>query len=92
MHTLNRVKSSPNIWATSAIFKKYPKQTTYHPLGENSPNLVTLSLIDGTETIELTFRLSPPKSNLVVRRRHGRVTRLGEVLPAGRLLTLLTVC
>jgi hypothetical protein len=29
------------MWATSEIFKKQPK-VNIHPLGENSPNLVTL--------------------------------------------------
>jgi hypothetical protein len=35
-------KISPHFWATSAIFNKLPKANN-HPLGENSPNLVTLT-------------------------------------------------
>jgi hypothetical protein len=34
-------KSSPRIFATSAIFKKLPKGKN-RPIGENSANLVTL--------------------------------------------------
>jgi hypothetical protein len=34
-------KSRPNIWGISAIFKKLPKENN-HPVGEISPNLVTL--------------------------------------------------
>jgi hypothetical protein len=35
-------KSSPEILATFVIFKKLSKENN-HPLGENSPNLVTLA-------------------------------------------------
>jgi hypothetical protein len=41
MHNLYHGKSSPKMWVTSVIFKKLPKVNNY-PLGENSPNLVTL--------------------------------------------------
>jgi hypothetical protein len=34
-------KSSPSIWAISVIFKKLPKVNN-HPIGDNSPNPVTL--------------------------------------------------
>jgi hypothetical protein len=34
-------KSSPQIWATSEIFRQLPK-VNYRPKGEKSPNLVTL--------------------------------------------------
>jgi hypothetical protein len=34
-------KSGPTIWASFVIFKKLPKVNT-HPIGEKSPNLVTL--------------------------------------------------
>jgi hypothetical protein len=37
----NQALSSPKIWDTSVIFKLLPKVNNY-PLGENSPNLVTL--------------------------------------------------
>jgi hypothetical protein len=37
MHNLNREKSSPEMWATSVIVRKLPKESN-----ENSPNLVTL--------------------------------------------------
>jgi dihydrofolate reductase len=37
-------KSSSNIWATFAIFKKLTKVQN-HPLGENSPNLVILGRV-----------------------------------------------
>jgi hypothetical protein len=37
-------KSIPKIWATSAIFKNLAKIPKVSPTGENSPNLVTLSL------------------------------------------------
>jgi hypothetical protein len=35
------------MWATSVIFMKLPNANN-HPLGENSPNLVTLNMICGT--------------------------------------------
>jgi hypothetical protein len=34
-------KSSPKIWATCVIFKKYPKVNS-RPIGENWPNMFTL--------------------------------------------------
>jgi hypothetical protein len=34
-------KSSPKLWASSVIFKKLPKEHN-QPMGENSPNLVTM--------------------------------------------------
>jgi hypothetical protein len=37
-------KSSPNISATSVIFKKLPKENN-HKTGKNSPYLVTLHLV-----------------------------------------------
>jgi hypothetical protein len=37
-------KSSPKICASSVI-KNYPKYVNYHPIGEYSPNLVTLQPI-----------------------------------------------
>jgi hypothetical protein len=39
IHNLNFGKSSPKLWAIS--LKKLPKANT-HPMGKNSPNLVTL--------------------------------------------------
>jgi hypothetical protein len=39
-----REKRSPKIRATSVIIKKLPKVNN-HPIGENSPNLVTLSVV-----------------------------------------------
>jgi hypothetical protein len=36
-----RGKKKPNTWAISVIFKKVPKVNN-HPIGKNSPNLVTL--------------------------------------------------
>jgi hypothetical protein len=41
---------SPKIWATSIIFGKLAKESN-HPLGENSPNLVTLMVL-GLKLIE----------------------------------------
>jgi hypothetical protein len=38
-------KSSPNIWSTPVIFKKLPKENN-HPMGENSPNPVTLLRVE----------------------------------------------
>jgi hypothetical protein len=40
-YTFPGEKSSPKIWATSIFIKKLPKINN-HPMGENSPNLVTL--------------------------------------------------
>jgi hypothetical protein len=37
-------KSDLKIWAASVIFKQnFPKYISNHPIGENSPNLVTLN-------------------------------------------------
>jgi hypothetical protein len=41
MHTFYRGKSSHIICAISVIFTKIPEVMS-HPMGENSPNLVTL--------------------------------------------------
>jgi hypothetical protein len=66
LHTLLilREKSSAKIWAAFAIFKKLPKVNT-RPLGENSPNLVTLLRLSPcmytTEKIALSFCVSREK-------------------------------
>jgi hypothetical protein len=39
--TFSGDKSNPNIWATSVIVKKLPRENN-QPKGENLPNLVTL--------------------------------------------------
>jgi hypothetical protein len=41
IHSLNRGKSGPDMWAASVIFKLLAKVNN-HPMGKNSPNLVTL--------------------------------------------------
>jgi hypothetical protein len=41
IHNFKRGKSSPKMWATSESFKKLPKVNN-DPIGEKSPNLVTL--------------------------------------------------
>jgi hypothetical protein len=41
LHLFFGGKSGPEIWATFVIFKRLPKENN-HPIGENSPNLVTL--------------------------------------------------
>jgi hypothetical protein len=43
--TLTVEKSISKIWPTSLIYKKQPKvhNVNNHPIGENSPNLVTLA-------------------------------------------------
>jgi hypothetical protein len=40
--TFSVEKSSPKIWALSVFFNNAP--VNYHPIGENSPNLVTLRI------------------------------------------------
>jgi hypothetical protein len=40
-HNLNRGKNSHKMWTTCIIFRNLPRDNN-HPLGENSPNLVTL--------------------------------------------------
>jgi hypothetical protein len=45
-------KSSPIIWATSVIFKRLSKVNN-HPIGEKSPNLVTLQLRPHTVSLPL---------------------------------------
>jgi hypothetical protein len=40
--SLNVVTSKPNVWASAVIFINPPKENN-HPMGENSPNLVTLA-------------------------------------------------
>jgi hypothetical protein len=41
IHELNRGKSGPKMWAT--FFQKTSEENN-HPMGENSPNLVTLTV------------------------------------------------
>jgi hypothetical protein len=54
------------MWATSAIFMQQPKKRN-HPLGENSPNLVTLppNLFDQIGSIFFFFLLPtmPPQGH-----------------------------
>jgi hypothetical protein len=43
MHIFNHKKIGQKMWAIFLIFKNLPKVNN-HPLGENSPNLVTLTM------------------------------------------------
>jgi hypothetical protein len=53
-------KSSPKLWAISAIFQKLPKANN-RPLGENSPNLVTLA--PGSVILTRFFELENDQKN-----------------------------
>jgi hypothetical protein len=54
-HPFFRGKNGPKIWATSVIFQKLPKNNN-HPIGKNSPNLVTLLLCSGQPTLHFISR------------------------------------
>jgi hypothetical protein len=44
LHDLNRGKSSPKIWASSVMFKETAQTKQWRKLGENSSNMVTLTM------------------------------------------------
>jgi hypothetical protein len=46
MHKRNRGKSSPNMSGTSVYLRKNLPEENNRPMGENSPNLVTLQVVN----------------------------------------------
>jgi hypothetical protein len=57
LHTLTKGKICPKMKATLVFFQKLPK-VNFHPLGEFSPNLVTLVQCDQKCIGKISFNVS----------------------------------
>jgi hypothetical protein len=56
-------KKLPKMWATCAIFKKKLPKVSNRPMGENSPNLVTLALSPDSLSAAQFFVLAKLETN-----------------------------
>jgi hypothetical protein len=72
VNIIYRAKSSQQFWATSVMFKELPKVNN-HPIGQNSPNQVTLIAGRFHSTNTEKFSANTISAKRILRAFHGPI-------------------